>query len=796
MDHDFLSALQMRRQRILKLNFSKQNLGCAKKRVFGFGDWKITEVAMMLFSIILILFIYGAIPFLMLPSTGIVGWAMGFALSMANGGLFDFYSHDFGIPKPAAIAFGLAGAWPASLLIRIGLSAADAYAMMAALWLLLALFSAFRIVGRFGGNRLVAILGAVTWMSTPIIWNHAGYAMLSLGVALLSFYFMVSFKLFLIGSKNKKITPGTIVLYGVATLISVFMDGYTFVMFATGASILLIYAIITVPDVRSILLKISMPVHIVSFTMAYYLYTLYIGKSNFAPQSLDIFRGWGLDLTFLAIPTKGVLWLPDFLRVSVNRSDQLFFGDASVYATTFALPYLIFGLGAWYLSWKRIKIVSGILLVSIFSFYMALGPSLKINSLKPRAIQVNNPNVRVMTSEYAIAPTGNSWISDTLPGFNVMRASYRWSALGIFALWILIIIFISTTNNHLSRASLIFLLIVLLFNLPNFQKKFEAGAKHRAIFQQIDQYVIPEFRQKIKRSETVSFLPWGNDFFANYLAPKVGFRTYNTGGDKNIEDAKSDWPNAMVSAGNTIDEKLVSSTLIMLLEGATDVVVLPYFDLMSSAFTWPCRKNSSTAGFACPPERKAQFEPIITQLKSVKFVDVADSDLFSTIRLNSAYSSQANKSNLLGRLLAETKFPIEMTSQSTQDLTLILESGWSQLENTHVWSRAEANLRLPIPEECLTVQCLVKVNFFAHGASPKRPVEVIFKTFERGRPWAHNIKVTTSEVIQLNIPLDTSMNSQKIKILVPNATSPMELNGSPDRRILGLALTSLELIKR
>ena len=267
--------------------------------------WTFGEVVFATLAIAFVLFVHGALPFLMLPSLAQAVWTTGFSQSLANGPLFNFYAHDFGIPKPAAIAFGLAGAWPASLLIRLGFHPADAYAGMAALWLGLAMFSAYQIARRFGATRSIALLGAVTWMTMPIIWAHAGYGMLSMGIALLSFYFLTAFRLFLIESESTRIPPTAIALYFAAAIVSVFMDGYTFMMFATGSSILLLYSLITRPEIRPALIKIAIPTHVASFALAYVLFSAYIGKSSFEAHPIDFFRGWGLDLSFIAIPTKG-----------------------------------------------------------------------------------------------------------------------------------------------------------------------------------------------------------------------------------------------------------------------------------------------------------------------------------------------------------------------------------------------------------------------------------------------------------------------------------------------------------
>ncbi|WP_176487432.1 hypothetical protein [Candidatus Regiella insecticola] len=148
-------------------------------------------------AIIFMLFLHGAVPFLMTPTLGQAVWTTGFAQSFSHAPWYSIYAQDFGIPKPAAIAFGLAGAWPTSLLIRLGLHPADAYSGMVAFWLIVAFFSACKIAKNFGATRSIALLGGMAWVSMTIIWKHASYSMVSLGIGLLSFYFLAVLKLFL-----------------------------------------------------------------------------------------------------------------------------------------------------------------------------------------------------------------------------------------------------------------------------------------------------------------------------------------------------------------------------------------------------------------------------------------------------------------------------------------------------------------------------------------------------------------------------------------------------------------------
>ena len=341
-------------------------------------NWTAREKAFAILAVGLTLFFHGAVPFLMTPTLGQAVWTSGFAKSFTNGHIYSIFAHDFGLPTPAAIAFGLAGALPASWLIRLGLHPSDAYAGMVALWLMLAFCSAYLISRTFGASRSVSILGAMTWMSMPTIWAHAGYSMLSLGIALLPFYFLVALNLFQHSPLSDP--KSSVFLHLIAALVSVFMDGYTFVMFALGSTILACYFLFTDISNRRYLITIAFPIHISSLYFAYLAYTIYLGKGQFETSPMDFFRGWGLDLSFIAVPRKGFHWFLDFLGVSIPRTDAVYFGDASVWRTTFSLPIILAGLFAWWRIRGKRSVATGFLAVATIGFFMALGPTLKVNA--------------------------------------------------------------------------------------------------------------------------------------------------------------------------------------------------------------------------------------------------------------------------------------------------------------------------------------------------------------------------------------------------------------------------------
>ena len=174
-------------------------------------------------------------------------------------------------------------------------------------------------------------------------------------------------------------------------LIAVFIDSYSFMMFAVGSSLLCVYIVIAFTDLRKRILLIGIPVHVLSFGIAYFLYGAYIGKTHYERQPIDFFRGWGLDLSFIAIPTQGIYWIFDVLGLSKVRSDDLYFGDRSTWETTFCLPLLLAGLFSWWRIRRCTKIASGLLLLAAFGFYWLWDHRLKINSTKPEVMQQIKP---------------------------------------------------------------------------------------------------------------------------------------------------------------------------------------------------------------------------------------------------------------------------------------------------------------------------------------------------------------------------------------------------------------------
>ncbi|MFA6136898.1 MAG: hypothetical protein WC667_02305 [Sulfurimonas sp.] len=582
-------------------------------------------VDILLFTIIFlfIISIYGSIPFAAMPTLGQVVWASGFAESFAREDIAIYATH-FGLPEKAPIAFGLAGVFLQSLYIKyLHLHASDAYSLVSITYLFLAIFGTIKFSMFLGATLRTSILASALYLTLPLIWWHSLYSFLSFGFALMPLYIYMIF--FII--KNKLEDNKYIYLaFFVISILSIFTDGYTFVMFALSYFLILFFSFVSKKTVFKNAAYLFLYAIFV-FLISYLLYVNYINESSFGIWSMDYYRGFGIDLTMLFYPSKEIFWFYDILGLSLERTSVEFFGDDSVGAVSFSFLLLLFALISLFFVKNEYKL--SLLIIALFGLYLSLGPSLKVNSKRPIE-QINIKNFdNAMKEEYAIVPTGNEFLYKYIPGIKNMRATYRWIGLFQVALFGLLIILLAKLES-LERRYLAYSILIFLsaFNMPNPSVRLKNIIYNRDAMIQMDKELISLLKQHVKANSKVAFVPYYNDHFANYLAAKSDIRTYNVGGDKNLELAMKNWPQTMLNLSEiTLPSKFIYNIENILISKDVEYVIFPYFDMLWGAYEWPREAKEINS-------KKLMYAEYINYFKNNPNFDLIETEYFSFISIS------------------------------------------------------------------------------------------------------------------------------------------------------------------
>lgn len=579
---------------------------------------------------------HGAVPFWGTPTLWQVIWSMGFAESMANSSIFTIHSTHFGLPGPTPAPFGLSGIWPASILIRLGMHPADAYSFVVGTFALIAFFSCYRIARILGASFFISAAAAVVWLTLPFHHLHAQLSFVAVGMMLLPFY-LCGPLLFYLG---RDFSCRLAIFYLSCGVISVFMDGYSFVMFATGASVFIGLRLIESARAKSWrAVCILSGLHAAVFTVSFALYVTYLSGFDIGTTyNMVLTRSNGMDFSALFVPGKGQFALFDYLEWSEPRSHRFYFNGAAA-TTPFALPLLAMAVyGGW--SGRKVAAMIGFGLCALVAFYFAAGPEFKYFARVPEDA---GPGVNYMQRGMGLFPTGNEWIYEYVPGFKSIRYPYRWAALGLFSLWLIAVAGLATRRNAIEQVvAIACLLLSVGIVFPKLDKKMTYYETYRDRVFEIDADLISTTIGTTEPHERVFLLPTGTDDLANYWAPRAGFRTFNVGGDKNTLVAQSRWNPLLRGFKQTYFTK--EGVISALLLEHVDVVFLHYMDLRLASKVWTCRTDYSK----CPQTREEKLAPLVAQLSDMPFLEVSREKYFTSVRLNSAYDEKDIWSKAIG----------------------------------------------------------------------------------------------------------------------------------------------------
>ena len=109
-----------------------------------------------------------------------------------------------------------------------------------------------------------------------------------------------------------------------------------------------------------------------------------------------------------------------------------------------------------------------------------------------------------------------------------------------------------------------------------------------------------------------------------------------------------------------------------------------------------------------------------------------------------------------------------------------------------MWSHAQASLSIPVPRRCLVTACEIRLDFFAFGASPARPVSVTATHLRTSE--AVTWELRSDGRFAGRLPLVVGAGLDDIHLSVAPATSPRQMGLSGDERVLGIRLESINVL--
>jgi hypothetical protein len=469
------------------------------------------------------------------------------------------------------------------------------------------------------------------------------------------------------------------------------------------------------------------------------------------------------------------LLLPDLLGLSETRSATSYFADPSVFMTSFSLGIIVAAIYAMTSKGaQRTKIIFG--LIAIVGFYMALGPSFKWYVLRPTEV-----HTALMASVYAPWPTGTGLLSSYVPGFENMRASYRWVALGIFGAWAVLAAHVGNRRTQ-TGASIASILILLLLNIPSIMNIIQY-INNRGMIEEISKFT-SRIDGYIGDDEVVSFAPYNNDFLINFISSRNSIRAYNIGGDKNLSIAMKAWPRTMKAFQFGVPSpNFVSNVAAILKEGDADVVAIPYMNMLWAAHSWPY-----------PLDLYDTMRPYVEELTASDLFTVTDTKYFAFVRLASGKDT--------GHRAAGSKVTEACVNSTTKQRPALMQgvplpfskadsvcgSGWSHPESWGRWTDGRtAELHFALPE----LNGVYELEFSTRGyiAGSLKEQRIGIRVNGKALPdWVY----TPSSAIQLQkVEVPQGARSVDIEFSIPDALSPKQAGQSADGRLLGLGISAV-----
>lgn len=444
----------------------------------------------------------------------------------------------------------------------------------------------YLLVRKLGGYRIVAIGAAFSYLASLQIIFINGFAATWNGFVLMPLHAFVAWAaLERFATGRRRIAWGGAMLAN--ALVLVFTDGYGFMESMVLIGVLAIgwYSADPAPRRQRLIAATALGL---SSVVALGLYLIYVPSGAYETSaSIAYFRAMGADVATLVVPQATLWWAR---LTGLHGNFRMGWGDYSASRSNY-LGVIALGLSVVaVVVRRRDRMVRAVAVAGGLGLLLSLGPSLKVYELYQRDISVE-PVAFEMPASAATAGLPTRYVFDHLPGFNVMRASYRWNVLAFLCVVLLAawgVSWLWDRRPNAARVAAVALGVLAVIDLTPDVRLFTASA--RGQYAQLDMFrqgPLPEFEAMTNAGERVLFLPVGNDFLANELAPVADVTTFNIGIDKNYFLARSNWPPEILAAHSGLGTATAGDTAVAALGADVDVIVVPYFNLQLNALSWP-----------------------------------------------------------------------------------------------------------------------------------------------------------------------------------------------------------------
>ncbi len=523
---------------------------------------------------------------------------------------------NLGYPSAYESATARPVIWLSSIFQWMGLDVVNATRLVWLVALIAAFWGTRRFFARVTPVGWLAWIGVLAYLAAPIVFAQGGYGALQIGFMLVPVYVLMDIRL--VEGLNRHL-PRRRLAWRVLSLVLVrtlglLIDPYSFVVATVCiAAVWLIWATRNAGRHRWAMLAFAGITVLMSFIVAYLIYSSSVDTSTFRSEPLDFFRGGGVDLYAIIVPSASVWWASlTGLHNSVQPL-QAYSDGHNLLDVYLGIPLLVTAaLGAVvgsrrgrYPGARLAAVVAGLVM-----FALALGPSIRLADFKVVA-----PGARItytMPAAAASFASPWSWVYQHIPGISLMRAVWRWE-LGVrLAALTLAVMGLSwwlgrspswrTRWIPIAVAGLI--LVESVTNIPIYLRQdHRALGAERAVEAEVTQPLVklvkPDERAILYGPGGVS--PGSNDLMANFICPVSKIKCYNAGGDKALGNALGTMPSlarqVIANHAKLGDPGVEKAVAKMFASGELDVLVLTNFDLNAQAASWPPSETVRSKGF-------------------------------------------------------------------------------------------------------------------------------------------------------------------------------------------------------